>query len=224
MIKILGINGSPRAGGNCETILNDLVDWSKERFDDVSYEVIHLRDLWLDDCKACGKCGKDRITGEHIKCIHSGKDDGDQIFKKLQECDGLILATPVYFGLPTPLLIKFLNRTRFLRHQDFKMDLKVFGVISIAGRRNGGNETTILASWLPLIRNGCIPVGNGDKTCQMGAVGWANKPGEIRDDAWFYEQAEDLFTRVYQVSKLIKAGLETTDYKRMVFSYESGNR
>ena len=87
--------------------------------------------------------------------------------------DGILVATPVYFGLPTDLFSKFIMRTRPLRHQDFKLANRPVGVMATAGRRSGGAETAIIATWLPFVRNGCLVVGNGDGTCQFGAYGWA---------------------------------------------------
>ena len=60
--------------------------------------------------------------------------------------------------------------------------------MAIAGRRSGGAETTIMATWLPFIRNGCLMVGNGDTTSQFGAYGWAGPRGHILTDEWGMEQ------------------------------------
>ena len=61
--------------------------------------------------------------------------------------------------------------------------------MATAGRRSGGAETAIIATWLPFVRNGCLVVGNGDGTCQFGAYGWAGGRGHILSDEWGLEQA-----------------------------------
>ena len=116
-------------------------------------------------------------------------------------------------------------RTRPLRHQDFALNNKVVGIIAIAGRRSGGAETTIMSSWLPFIRNGCLIVGNGDKTCQYGAMCWAGGRGQVLSDEWGMEQVKDLAERVYDIAKIIKAGTQALHHKNyMKFSYTAGMR
>jgi len=153
------------------------------------------------------------------------EDDVQGVLDAMVAADGLLLATPVYFGLPSDLFSKFIMRTRPLRHQDFRLANRPAGVMAIAGRRSGGAETTIMSAWLPLIRNGCLIVGNGDATCQFGAMGWAGKRGDILTDDWGMEQGFQVAERVFTIAKLIKAGTETLDYVNLMrFSYESGMR
>lgn len=220
-MKIIGINGSPRKDGNSEILLKIALDSLP-----CETEQINLREYDIKRCLACGTCGKDKKTGKYQDCAMKGKDDVNMIYDKLLEADGFIIATPVYFGLPTPLLVDFMNRSRYLRHQDFKLLNKVFAVFAIAGRRSGGNETAIFATWLPFFRNGCIPVGNMDKSCQFGTVGWAGGKGDILLDEWGITQAKDTARRVLRLSTLIKAGertytaLNKTPYK---FDYMNGS-
>ena len=165
-------------------------------------------------CKDCDVCGKKKDTGEYVPCVRAKKDGVQAILDKMVAADGLVVATPVYFGLPTDLFSKFVMRTRVLRHQDFKLANRPLGVMAIAGRRSGGAETTILATWLPFIRNGCLLVGNGDATSQFGAYGWAGGRGHILSDEWGLEQGFQTAERVYTVAKVVKAGVEALDYTR----------
>ena len=120
-------------------------------------------------------CGKKK-DGTFIPCVREQEDDVQGILDAMVAADGILVATPVYFGLPSDLFSKFIMRTRPLRHQDFKLANKPLGVLATAGRRSGGAETAIIATWLPFVRNGCLVVGNGDGTCQFGAYGWAGGP------------------------------------------------
>lgn len=218
-MKIIGINGSPRAGGNSEILLKIALDSLP-----CETEQINLREYKIKRCLACGVCGKDKVTGEFRDCVLNNEDDVNIIYNKLLEADGFIIATPVYFGLPTPLLVDFMNRSRYLRHQDFKLLNKVFAVFAVAGRRSGGNETTILATWLPFFRNGCIPVGNMDKSCQFGTVGWGSAKGDILLDYWAITQAKDTARRVLELATIIKAGKEKIGFKNPYkFDYPSGS-
>ncbi|HQL88626.1 MAG TPA: hypothetical protein PLH67_13500, partial [Lentisphaeria bacterium] len=99
------------------------------------------------------------------------------------------------------------------------------GVMAIAGRRSGGAETAIMATWLPFIRNGCLIVGNGDQTCQYGTMAWAGPPEHILTDEWGLEQGEQTIRRIFEVASLIKAGKTVVGGTTpMKFSYTAGNR
>ncbi len=224
-IKILGLNCSPRENSNSRAILETSFSNIKKKYNkEIELEIINLKDFNIKHCLACDTCGKTKDTGEFISC--NINDDMEIIANKMINADGFAVATPVYFGLPSDLFSKFIMRTRLLRHQDFILADKVVGVIAIAGRRSGGAETTIISTWLPFIRNGCIIVGNGDKTCQFGAMGWAGAKGHILSDEWGVEQANDNIERIFYVSKLLKAGYNTLNYKKnyMKFCYKSGTR
>jgi len=214
----MGINGSPRKNGNSEILLTKALECLP-----CDTEQINLREYRILRCLACDVCGKTKDTDESIPCRLQKKDDAVELWEKIVKANGLIIATPVYFGLPTPLLVDFLNRTRYLRHQNFRLINKVFGVIAISARRTGGNETTIFSTWYPLIRNAMIPVGNGDKSCQFGVVGWAGARGEILEDEWAITQARDLAERVYDLCRVIEAGIAALNWKNPLrFDYTSG--
>jgi len=223
-VRILGLNASPREGSNSGLLVTNSLDRLAATYDDVEYEVIDLKDLDIISCKYCDVCGKKK-TGEFMPCVSAGKDDVQVVLDKMVAADGLLVATPVYFGLPSDLFAKFVMRTRVLRHQDFKLANRPLGVMAIAARRSGGAETTILATWLPFIRNGCLLVGNGDATCQFGAYGWAGARGHIMTDEWGLEQGFQTAERVYTVAKVVRAGIAALDYESpMRFSYTSGVR
>ena len=223
-IKILGLDCSPRKDSNSGQLLAKSLEIANARLDgSIEMEILHLRDHDIRHCRACSVCGKRKDTGAFVPCVV--KDDMTEILRKMCAADGLAVATPVYFGPPSDLFSKFIMRTRLLRHQDFKLANKPVGIMAIAGRRSGGAETTILASWLPFIRNGCLIVGNGDQTCQFGTMGWAGPCGHILSDEWGLEQGEQTLRRIYEVATLVKSGARALDHQSpMRFSYTSGNR
>lgn len=91
MVTVLGLAGSPRRGGNTETLL----DWCLEAARADGAEVVKFRlcDLDLHGCRACDGCWK---TGA---CIV--KDDMQQLYPYLRTVDSIVLAAPTYFmGMP----------------------------------------------------------------------------------------------------------------------------
>ena len=224
-VRLLGLNCSPRDNSNSGIML----DKAFEKLDatypgQCEHSVITLRELHIEPCKACAVCGKKK-DGTFIPCVREDEDDVQGILDAMVAADGLLVATPVYFGLPSDLFSKFIMRTRPLRHQDFKLANKPLGVLATAGRRSGGAETAILATWLPFVRNGCLVVGNGDGTCQFGAYGWAGGRGHVLSDEWGLEQAFQTAQRVFTLAGVIQAGVEASGYENyMRFSYSQGTR
>jgi multimeric flavodoxin WrbA len=225
-IRVLGLDCSPRDKSNSGIMLTTAFTRLREVYPgEVETEVIHLRDLHLEPCKACNVCGKTKDTGEYIPCVRANEDDAQMVIDKMIDAHGLLVATPVYFGLPSDLFSKFIMRTRVPRHQDFKLANKPVGVMAVAGRRSGGAETTIIATWLPFVRNGCLVVGNGDGTCQFGAYGWAGARGHVSSDEWGLEQSFQTADRVFTLARLVQAGIGATGFVNpMKFSYGQGTR
>ncbi len=225
-VRILGLNCSPRDKSNSGIMLDTAFTRLVETYPgEVETEIVNLRDLHLEPCKACNVCGKTKDTGRFIPCVRADEDDTQAVLDKMVDAHGILVATPVYFGLPSDLFSKFIMRTRPLRHQDFKLANKPVGVMAVAGRRSGGAETSIIATWLPFVRNGCLVVGNGDGTCQFGAYGWAGARGHVLTDEWGLEQAFQTSERVFTLARLIQAGIEATGFENpMRFSYSQGTR
>ena len=87
-MKVLGISGSPRKGGNSEILLDKALEGARSR--GVNTEKIVLNELKFASCQECGGCDK---TG---RCVID--DDMCTIYKKLEEAETIILASPIFFG------------------------------------------------------------------------------------------------------------------------------
>src|SRR5512135_3498611 len=86
-MKILGIMGSPRKGGNTDILL-DLALGEAERNGAVTNKIF-LKDKSIAPCTGCMECTK---TGECV--IH---DEMEDVYSGMLESDGIIWGTPVYF-------------------------------------------------------------------------------------------------------------------------------
>ena len=86
-MKVLVINGSPRKNGNISKLLHSVSD-NIQGADIYWYDV---NDLHIHPCLGCLKC---RDNGA---CVLP-EDDATMIGKKIQECDILLLGSPVYWG------------------------------------------------------------------------------------------------------------------------------
>ena len=83
-----------------------------------------------------------------------------QILSTLERADGIIIASPVYFGSVTAQLKAVFDRTIPLRRQGFRLKNKVGCAISVGGSRNGGQEKTLetVHTWMHI--HGMIVVGD----------------------------------------------------------------
>lgn len=87
MSKILAIYGSPRRKGNTSMLLQKAVQGSRDSGGQV--EEIFLRDLKISPCLEIYACKK---TGQ---CVI--QDDFQEFYNRLLACQGLMLASPIFF-------------------------------------------------------------------------------------------------------------------------------
>ena len=86
-LKVMGIFGSPRRGGNTDTLLEETLKGTEKEGAEV--ERLHLTDFTITPCKECHGCDQ---TGE---CVIL--DDMQKIYPKLLDADVIILASPIFF-------------------------------------------------------------------------------------------------------------------------------
>ena len=86
-VRVLGIFGSPRKGGNTERLLEETLKGAEQA--GATVDRLHLGDLNISPCRECHGCDP---TGQ---CII--QDDMLKVYPKLLEADITILASPIYF-------------------------------------------------------------------------------------------------------------------------------
>jgi multimeric flavodoxin WrbA len=86
-LKVVGLFGSPRRGGNTELLLEEALKGAVSEGAEV--DRIYLTDYTITPCKECHGCDQ---TGH---CVIP--DDMEKIYPKLLEADVIILASPIFF-------------------------------------------------------------------------------------------------------------------------------
>ena len=124
-MKIMGILGSARQGGNTEVMLDAALEEAQNN--GVLIDKILLRDKSIAPCDGCMGCTQ---TG---KCII--EDDAQEILEKMVESDGIIWATPVYFWSMTGQTKPLMDRTYALLFPKLQLASKVGGLITVAAGR-----------------------------------------------------------------------------------------
>ena len=127
-MKVLIINGSPRATGNTSIAINELVKtFSAE---EIETDVCHIGNKDIRGCIACRKCS------ELGHCVFN--DAVNELAPKFEEADGLIVASPVYYASANATLIACLDRLFFSTHFDKTMKV---GASIVVARRGGCSST-----------------------------------------------------------------------------------
>jgi multimeric flavodoxin WrbA len=187
-MRILGISGSPKAGGNNDKLIEKVLDIALKRGFDT--ETVFISSSLIAPCTACGACAK-----EGGKCPI---DDSMQIvYDKLVSADGIIVSSPVYFGTMTAQLKALCDRSVLLRRQGFQLSNKVGAAMAVGGSRNGGQEKTIQSvhEWMHI--HGMIVIGDGG---HFGGI--LQKPAQ--DDEEGMKTAVDTVNKLCDVLGMMK--------------------
>ncbi|ACL01811.1 flavodoxin family protein [Desulfatibacillum aliphaticivorans] len=99
--KILLVGGSPRPNGNTDALLQSAAQGAEAR--GVPCTIVHLRDYQFSPCVGCEKCRKDKACTKLM--------DGMQLlYPLIEECRGIILASPTHHYNITAWMKAFIDR------------------------------------------------------------------------------------------------------------------
>ncbi len=128
MSRVLLINGSPNAHGCTATALEEMIRVFES--EGVETGLVNIGKESIRGCLSCGKCG---TLG---KCIVD--DIVNAVAPEFEGADGLVVGSPVYYGLPNGTLLSFLDRLFY--STSFSKHMKV-GAAVVSCRR-GGNTAS----------------------------------------------------------------------------------
>ena len=127
-MKVLLINGSPKANGNTALALNEMAKIFAEQ--GIETELIHVGNKDIRGCTDCFFCH------EAGKCVFD--DLVNEVASKFEECDGMVVASPVYYASANGTLVSFLDRLFYSCHAPKSMKVGA----SVAVARRGGCSST----------------------------------------------------------------------------------
>ena len=187
MMKVLMLNGSPRANGNTALALEEMAKTFRE--EGVEAEILHVGHLPIRGCIACGQCRK---LG---KCVFD--DAVNEAAEKFREADGLVIGSPVYYASANATLMAFLQRLFYSTR--FPKTMKV-GASVCAARRGGLSATYDEMNKFFGISG--MPIAGGQYW--NGVHGTA--PGEAASDAEGMQQMRTLARNMTFLMKSIALG------------------
>jgi len=116
-LKILGIMGSPRAKGNTDLLLDEALKGAQS-------QPVQVEKLVVDKLKI-GPCR------EYYTCLKDGncaiKDDMDEIYPRLLDADGIIVASPIFFYSVSSQLKILIDRCQALWARKYVLKWNVSG-------------------------------------------------------------------------------------------------
>jgi multimeric flavodoxin WrbA len=132
-MKVLAINGSPRKGGNTELMIRKVFEPLEKA--GIETELIQIGGQMVRGCMACGKC----IEMQNKTCVITN-DPINEIIKKMDEADGIILGSPTYFTDVTAEMKALIDRAGFVSYTGGGFLKHKVGAAVVAVRRGGATH------------------------------------------------------------------------------------
>ncbi|MFW9846856.1 MAG: flavodoxin family protein [Candidatus Thorarchaeota archaeon] len=179
---IVGINGSPKGErSNSRLLLTKALEAARNAFPDgLATSLIDISDYEIRHCTGCDACVQKK------PCPESEYDDMPKLEQQMQVADGIIIAAPSYFTSVPGVLKDFIDRSRTMKMFDHQLKDKVFGAITFAGLRYGGQEHVIDVLNRYALGQGMIVVGSVGSPVKHGTFG----SGSMQTDEGKWRKSE----------------------------------
>ncbi|MBD3405652.1 MAG: flavodoxin family protein [Candidatus Lokiarchaeota archaeon] len=184
---IVGICGSPkRKNSSTRFLLQKALEAASDVLSDGETKsattlLLDISDFEIHQCTGCDACVRKK------PCPESAEDDMPKIEEKLKQADAIIIAAPSYFTSVPGVLKDFMDRSRTMKMLDHELQDKVFGAITYAGLRYGGQEPVIELLHRFALAHGMIVAGGVGSPVKDGPFG----SGAMQKDEGGWRSAKD---------------------------------
>lgn len=113
-MKVLLINGSPHVKGCTYTALDEIAKTLKE--EGIESEIFHIGNDAIRGCIGCGMCYKEK----NGKCTFD-TDSVNVAIDKMEECDAMIVGSPVHYAAASGAVTAFLDRLFYAGSKKFAL-------------------------------------------------------------------------------------------------------
>lgn len=210
-VRVLGIVGSPRKGGNTELLVREALEGARS-VAGVETRILLLAEMNIGPCSGCYKC-----SSAYDLCALQFRDDMHSYYEAFLWADGLIIGSPV-FHLAVPGVLKNaidrLGMGLISKHRKEGLPwyCKVGGVLTQGVSQFGGQEYVLQYLIAHLLLMNCIVV-SPDSHVGIGVAGSLNdtpdrEPGAIAvHDPDSLRQSLVLGRRVAEVARIVRSGV-----------------
>jgi multimeric flavodoxin WrbA len=167
-MKVVAFNGSPRPDGNTGYLIRHVNKVLES--EGIETEIVQLGGNTIRGCKACYAC----FQTKNGRCVQTDDMVNDCI-RKMQEADGIILASPTYVSGITPELTALIDRACLVVGVTQGLKRKV-GAAVVAVRRGGEIHAFDTINHFFLITQMIVP---GSSYWNMG---FGREKGEVEKD------------------------------------------
>ena len=201
MVRIVGVQGSPRTGRNTEALLRHALAAAEEA--GAETELVNLAELNIKACIGCNTCVREK------RCPLDDEDDMGAVKDALLSADGVVFAAPSYFGSVPGLLKNVMDRSRSLKMDGHRLRDKVVSAVSVAGLRHGGAERVAESITHFGLTHGMVAVGGCGDPLTGAHYGTASLQGDagwrrVGDDEIGLSYAAGVGRRVAEVAAALK--------------------
>ena len=168
-MKVLGISGSPRPGGNTDILVKLALDVVAH--EGLQTEFLSLAERPIKPCMACMGC----VKADSIRCVQEDPAFEGMI-ERFMEADGILVGSPVYFGSATPQTMALLDRVGYVARANNNFLRRKVGAAIVVARRAGQNFTFAQLNYFFLLSEMIVP-GSTYWNCAFG-----REKGEVKND------------------------------------------
>lgn len=168
-MKVIAINGSARKDGNTAILIETVFEELHK--EGIETECIELAGHPIRGCLACNLC----FERKDARCANKA-DRFNEIFAKMVEADGIILASPTYFADISSELKALIDRAGYVAIANGALLKRKVGAGVVAVRRGGAIHAFDSINHLFLISQMIIPGS------RYWNVGIGREKGEVRGD------------------------------------------
>ena len=169
-MKVLGISGSPRPGGNTDTLVQLALGVLSEA--GIETDFLSLADRTVKPCMACGGCSK----SDGFRCVQQDPAFEGMV-ERFIEADGFLIGSPVYFGSATPQTMALLDRVGYVSRHGKNFLRRKVGAAIVVARRAGQNFTLAQINYFFLISEMIVPGST------YWNIAFGREKGEVTADA-----------------------------------------
>jgi multimeric flavodoxin WrbA len=129
-MKVVAINGSARRNGNTAILVRQVFSALEE--EGIGIELVQLAGKQVQGCNACYRCMEER----NRRCAIDD-DIGNECIGKMDEAEGILLASPTYFADVSSGMKALMERAGLVAMANDGMFRRKVGAAVVAVRRGG---------------------------------------------------------------------------------------
>ena len=190
-MRVLSVNGSPRAEGNTCTMLRRVCGRLAQT--GAAIDEVYLEGKDLAPCAACMTC-MDQKDG---RC-YGRKDDCNELIERTRAADVILLGSPVYFGSVTGQIKAYMDRVGFVNRVSTPFLPRKIGA-AVAVARRAGHLLTFAELNLWFLINGMIVPGSSYWNVSTGL-----KEGDVNADIEGSKTLDNLADNIQWLSERIE--------------------